>query len=74
MARLQVKVKPNAKQQQVTEAEDGSLTIRLQSPPTDGKANKELIALLSKRYGVPKSKITIKSGLTSRHKSIDLPD
>jgi hypothetical protein len=46
----------------------------LQSPPTDGKANKELIALLSKRYSVPKSQITIKSGLTSRQKAIDLPD
>ena len=67
---IQVKVKPNSSQQKIIEAEDGSLTIYLQSPPVDGKANQELIKLLAKKYDVPKSQITIKSGLSSKTKLI----
>ncbi|MFN6222240.1 MAG: DUF167 domain-containing protein, partial [Dolichospermum sp.] len=40
------------------------------SPPIDGKANEELIKLLAKKFDVPKSSITIKSGVTSRNKLI----
>lgn len=74
MAILHVRVKPNSKQVSITEETDGSLTVRLHSPPVDGKANQELIALLSKRFGIPKSQIIIKSGLSSKNKLIELPD
>ncbi len=67
-----VKVKPNSKHQQITEEADGSLTIRLKSPPVDGKANKELITLLAKKFDVPKSLIQIKSGLSSRNKLVEI--
>ncbi|MDJ0617291.1 MAG: DUF167 domain-containing protein [Calothrix sp. MO_192.B10] len=67
-----VKVKPNSKQQKITEETDGSLTIRLKSPPVDGKANEELIKLLAKKFDVPKSCIHIKSGLSSRNKLIEI--
>lgn len=72
--KLQVKVKPNAKQQKIEEAEDGSLIISLKSPPIDGKANEELIKLLAKKYQVSKSQISIQSGLSSRHKLIEIQD
>ena len=67
-----IKVKPNSKEQQIIEEEDGSLTIRLKSPPVDGKANQELIKVLSKKYNVPKSYIRIKSGASSRQKLIEI--
>ncbi len=67
-----IKVKPNSKQQQITEEADGSLTIRLKSPPVDGKANEELIKLLAKKFDVPKSFVHIKSGLSSRNKLIEI--
>lgn len=69
-----VKVKPNSKQQKITEEVDGSLIVNLKSPPVDGKANEELIRLLADKYDVPKSCITIKSGLTSRQKLIEIED
>jgi uncharacterized protein (TIGR00251 family) len=69
-----VKVKPNSKQQKITEEEDGSLTINLKSPPVDGKANQELIKLLAEKFNVPKSSIRIKSGLSSRQKVIEIGD
>ncbi|HBE57281.1 MAG TPA: hypothetical protein DEG17_19675 [Cyanobacteria bacterium UBA11149] len=68
----QVKVKPNSKQQKIEESEDGTLIVHLKSPPVDGKANKELIELLAKKFNVPKSKIIIKSGLSSKIKTIDI--
>ena len=39
----------------------------------DGKANKALIALLAKEFKVPKSKIRILQGETSRDKLVELP-
>lgn len=70
----QVKVKPNSKQQKIAEQEDGSLIVHLKSPPIDGKANQELIKLLAEKFGVPKSYIRIKSGLTSKQKIVEIDD
>jgi uncharacterized protein len=70
--KIQVKVKPNSKQQKIERSVDGSFTVRLQSPPIDGKANKELITLLAKQFKVPKSHIEIKLGLSSQNKLIEI--
>ncbi|MEH1822036.1 MAG: DUF167 domain-containing protein [Nostoc sp.] len=67
-----IKVKPNSKQQKIEEQSDGSLTVYLKSPPVDGKANEELIKLLADKFDIPKSHITIKSGLSSRQKLIEI--
>jgi uncharacterized protein (TIGR00251 family) len=72
--KIQVKVKPNSKQQHISEAEDGTLIIRLKSPPVDGKANAELIKLLAERYKVSKSQVTIKAGLSSKTKLIEIAE
>jgi len=70
--KIQVKVKPNSKEQKIEELEDGNLIIRLKSPPINGKANQELIKLLAQKYQVSKSQITIKSGLSSKNKLIEI--
>jgi uncharacterized protein (TIGR00251 family) len=67
-----VKVKPNSKDQSIKEEADGSLTVSLKSPPVEGRANQELIKLLAEKFDVPKSRIKIKSGLSSRQKLIDI--
>jgi len=46
--------------------------IKVTSPPVDGKANRELISLISKKLGIPKSSIEIVSGKTSRMKVLRL--
>ncbi|MFB6275567.1 MAG: DUF167 domain-containing protein [Halothece sp.] len=74
MPKLSVKVKPNSKHQKIETGEDGGLIIRLQSPPADGKANAELIKLLAKKYGVKKSQVRIKSGLSSKMKQIEIDE
>jgi uncharacterized protein (TIGR00251 family) len=72
--KIQINVKPNSKQQKIEEENDGTLTVRLKSPPVDGKANQELIEILAKKFGVAKSQIVIKSGLFSRNKLIEIGD
>lgn len=67
-----VKVKPNSKQQSIEEQTDGSFIVHLKSPPVDGKANEELIKLLAEKFCVPKVRIRIKSGLSSRQKIIEI--
>ncbi|WP_026732186.1 DUF167 domain-containing protein [Fischerella sp. PCC 9605] len=67
-----VKVKPNSKVQKIEEVADGSLIVYLKSPPVDGKANEELIQVLAEKFDVPKSRIRIKSGLSSRNKLIEI--
>ncbi|AFY78576.1 hypothetical protein Ple7327_3360 [Pleurocapsa sp. PCC 7327] len=70
--KIQVKVKPNSKQQRIEEADDESLFIYLKSPPIDGKANQELIELLAKKFKVTKSQVLIKSGLSSKNKLVEI--
>ncbi|UZQ55301.1 DUF167 domain-containing protein [Trichothermofontia sichuanensis B231] len=68
----QVKVKPNAKRQQVVEQSDGSLLVYLKSPPVDGKANQELIRVLADYFQVTKSQVSIQQGMTSRTKWVEI--
>jgi uncharacterized protein (TIGR00251 family) len=69
---LTLHVQPNARQNEVLGFEDGILRLKIAAPPVEGKANKELIAFLSKRLGVSKSSISIDRGQTSKSKVISI--
>lgn len=53
---------------------EGGAEIRasVTAVPEDGKANRALVKLLSKAWGVPKSAIAIVAGATDRHKILSL--
>ena len=51
---------------------DGCYKIRLKAPPVDGKANRELLKWLAKQFGVSGGDVLIKTGLTSRSKSVEI--
>ena len=67
---IQVKVKPNSRVSSFEQAEGGTWLARLRSPPVDGKANEELIALLAKHFGCRKADVSIKSGASGRMKLV----
>lgn len=69
---LEIKVKPNARKPRIEKGAGAGLTVYLKSPPVEGKANEELIQRLADRYGVPKSRVRIKSGHNSRSKLIEI--
>ena len=63
---LRIKVKPNARASTLDETGDGTWLAQLKSPPVDGKANKELIALVARRFDCSKSAVSIRSFKTRR--------
>lgn len=69
-----VRVTPRASRSEIVGAHDGSLKVKLRSPPVDGAANAELIKLFAKQFGVSKSDIAIVSGETSKNKRITISD
>lgn len=71
--KLNIYVKPNStKGPLVEEQADGLLIVYIREIASDGQANQALIKLLAKRYGVPKTKITIVYGQASRHKMVEI--
>jgi len=70
--KIEVKVKPNSKQQKIEKVSLNNYLIHLKSSPVDGKANAELIQLLTKQFGVSKSQVVIKLGLSSRQKVVEI--
>ncbi len=71
--KVRVRVKPNSKKVGVEEKGE-FLLVRVKSPPTEGKANRELIEVLSDYFGVPKSRIRIVSGQSSRNKLVEIEE
>jgi uncharacterized protein (TIGR00251 family) len=67
---LSVKVKPNARASSLVQVEDGTWLATLKSPPVDGKANAELIALIAERFGCAKAAVAIKAGAGGRKKLV----
>ena len=67
---IQVKVKPNARASVLEPSEGGAWLARLKSPPVDGKANQELIALVAAHFHCSKSAVSIKSGASGRMKLV----
>lgn len=74
MRKILIRVKPNAKVSELEHASDGSWQARLKSPPAGGKANAELVALVAAHFGVPKARVSLKSGAASRSKLVLIDD
>ena len=65
-----VKVHPRAKKTAITGEVGDALKLSLTTPPIDGRANEACIDFFAKLLKVPKSSVTIASGLSSRNKVI----
>jgi uncharacterized protein (TIGR00251 family) len=65
---LSVRVQPGAKKDAVVGLHGGAVKIALGAPPVDGKANEALIAFVAGRVGLPRSRVSLVSGMTSRSK------
>ena len=68
--RLKVHAVPRAAKSALAGVHGDALKIKLAAPPADGAANAELLAFLAKRLGLPKSRVALLSGHTSREKAV----
>ena len=69
---IELKVVPNSKQQGFERDKSGTIKCRLKSKPEGGKANEELVKLLSKTLGISTDYFKILRGATSRNKMIKI--
>ena len=69
---LKIKVEPRSSKPGVVGPYGDTLKVKLSSPPVEGKANKELIQLLAKEFGLPQKNVEIISGQSSKNKIVKL--
>ena len=72
MARLTVKVHPRAKRSALAGRLGDAWKLSLAAPPVDGKANDECVRFIAELAGVPRSRVRIVKGLTSRLKVVEI--
>ena len=70
--RLSIRVKPNSQKTELILEPDGTLIMRVTTPPTRGKANKEMVKWLAKKIGKPSSQVKLIYGLHSRTKIVEI--
>lgn len=71
---IELRVKPGAPVSQLTRQADGTWLAQLKSPPVDGKANAELIALVAKEFRVRRAQVRIRTGAGGRRKLVVIED
>jgi uncharacterized protein (TIGR00251 family) len=69
--KIQVKVKPNSKTEELGREGD-SFILKVKEPAREGKANQAVIKLLAEHFSIPKSRVRIISGFKSRNKVIEV--
>lgn len=74
MAILHLKAKPGNRLNQFRVAPDGQVTVHLNAPAQEGKANAALLAYLAALFGTAQTRVTLLAGHTSRFKKVALPD
>ncbi|MEO8593656.1 MAG: DUF167 domain-containing protein [Candidatus Solibacter sp.] len=72
MARLSVKVHPRAKRTALAGKLGEAWKLSLAAPPVDGKANDECVRFFAEFAGVPRSRVRIVNGITSRSKLVEI--
>jgi uncharacterized protein len=74
--KVAVHVKPGSRKESIEWVEnlfwEKTLIVKIREKPVDGEANRWLIEALSEFFDVPKSRITILHGHTSREKVVNI--
>ncbi|MBU0480349.1 MAG: YggU family protein [Proteobacteria bacterium] len=69
---LEIYVQPKSSKNRVCGIHNRMLKIAITAPPVDGKANSQITAFLAKLFRVPKSAVTLVSGLQGRTKKVSV--
>jgi uncharacterized protein YggU (UPF0235/DUF167 family) len=69
---LEVTVKPGSKVVKIEKHSPTTWVVWIKQKPIEGKANKELISLISKEFNLPQSKVKILQGEHFKKKIIEV--
>ena len=72
MARVAIKVHPRARRTAIAGRLGEAWKLDLAAPPADGKANEECVRFFAELAGVPRSRVRMVMGATSRAKVVEL--
>jgi uncharacterized protein (TIGR00251 family) len=67
---LQIKAAPNSAKDEIQGWLGDILKVRIQAPPTNGKANERLCAFIAEKLFLPKGAVTLVSGASARQKRL----
>ena len=67
---LSLRIIPRAHKNAIQGEHGEALKIRLCAPPVDGAANAALVEFLSDHFSLPRARIQLLSGATSRNKRV----
>ncbi|OGW80186.1 MAG: hypothetical protein A3G33_09085 [Omnitrophica bacterium RIFCSPLOWO2_12_FULL_44_17] len=70
--KLFITTKPNSKVIKVEKTDETHYRVFVKAPPAEGKANQAVIEALSEYFDIPKMRIHILSGHTSKSKVFDI--
>lgn len=70
--RIAVIVKPKARKPEIVKISPEDYRIAVREPAQNGQANEAAINLLSEHLRIPKSKLKLVRGVSSRHKLIEV--
>jgi uncharacterized protein (TIGR00251 family) len=72
MARVTVKVHPRARRSALAGRIGEAYKLDLTAPPVDGRANEECIRFFADLADVPRARVRVVTGLTSRMKVVEI--
>jgi uncharacterized protein len=72
VGRLQVRVQPRARRDELAGQREGRLVVRVTAPPLDGRANAAVIKLIAKRLGIAPGRVRIVRGESGRDKLVEV--
>lgn len=70
--RLAIRAQPGARRTEAAGPYGEALKIRLAAPPTDDRANKELVRFIAAALELPRRSVEIVSGHSSRDKQVEI--
>lgn len=71
---IEVSVIPKSSTNEIIPQGTNSYKVKLTAPPTDNKANEQLISLIAKSFQCPKSAVRIIKGHSFRKKLLQIGD
>jgi uncharacterized protein len=72
MGRLEVRVQPRARRDEIAGVRGDALIVRVTAPPVEGRANTAVCKLLAKRLGVAPGSVAVVRGAGSRDKLVEI--
>ncbi len=70
--RIFIKAKPGAKEDKIEKIDENHFVVFVREQPQENKANKAIIKVIAKYFGVDKNSVNIISGLSSKNKVIEI--